>query len=100
MIIKDGVIMAGLQLQMREVLIAANSIWKKHGQELAITSGLDGVHSARSMHYYGYAVDLRTRYFDAITIKIIVIDLQTALGFDYYVLFEGNHIHVHYRATI
>jgi len=34
-------------------------ILRKHGQELIITSMLDGKHMANSLHYKGLAVDLR-----------------------------------------
>ncbi len=64
--IKKGVILQGLQIEMRPVLKQADKIWTSLGQELVITSGLDGVHSAGSLHYYGYALDFRTNYFSDI----------------------------------
>ncbi len=67
--IKDGVIMQGLQLEMRFILIEADKIWKELGEELVITSALDGTHSAGSLHYYGYALDFRTRYFDDVRVQ-------------------------------
>lgn len=67
--IKSGVVMSGLRLCMRPVLIFADEIWRKHDQELVITSALDGVHSAGSFHYYGFAVDFRTRYFSDVEKK-------------------------------
>ena len=60
--IKKGVSLIGLRLVMRPVLIEADRIWDDLGQELVITSCTDGTHSPGSLHYYGYAVDLRTRY--------------------------------------
>lgn len=103
MIIKEGVILQGLQLEMRAVLKHANEIWKKHGQELAITSGLDGTHSAGSYHYFGYALDLRTRYFIISERQEVVHALQHALarikgGKGYSVILESTHIHVQYNA--
>ena len=95
--IKDGVIMAGLQLPMRIVLKRADVLYKKYGQELTVTAALDGTHSAGSLHYYGYAVDLRTRYFPTAEAKEIAVILQNELGTGYTVLFEGNHIHVQYN---
>jgi len=66
MIIKEGASIQGLHIKMRPVLRASESIWKAHGRPegVTITAGLDGTHSAASWHYYGCALDLRTRYFD------------------------------------
>ncbi len=96
--IKDDVIMTGLQIPMRQVLKHANQIWKNEGQELVITSALDGTHSAGSYHYYGYAVDLRSRYFTTTKKKEVVRKLKDALGTDYTVIGEHTHIHVQYNA--
>ena len=63
MIIKEGVLLHGLKLEMRTALMTAERIWKSFGQELVVTSALDGTHAACSLHYYGYALDFRSRYF-------------------------------------
>lgn len=95
--IKAGVIMAGLKIEMRHVLKVAESIYSKHGQQLTVTSALDGEHSCGSLHYYGYALDFRTRFWDKIEAEQVTTELRNELGQDYFVLFEGDHIHVHYR---
>ena len=100
MIIKDGVTMTGLQIEMRRVLKHANEIWKTKGHELVITSGLDGTHSAGSYHYYGYAVDLRNRYFTTLEKKEVVRKLKDALGTGYTVIGEHTHVHVQFNAEI
>jgi len=96
--IKSGVIMQGLKLPMRKVLKEADKLWKENGKELVVTSALDGTHSAGSYHYFGYALDFRTRYFLAGRSKIIAGKLQQKLGNKYFVIFEGNHIHVQFNA--
>lgn len=58
--IKKGVQLAGLDKRMRVPLIAAELAYKDLGYEMTITSGLEGTHSAGSLHYYGLAVDIRT----------------------------------------
>jgi len=97
--IKQNVIMPGLKLPMQTVLKEAEKLWKKHGQELVVTSALDGTHSAGSYHYYGYALDFRTRYFNKETAQEIANELQEILGRNYTVLFEGNHTHVQFNAS-
>lgn len=95
--IKYSAVMAGLQLEMREVLKQADLLWKENNEELVVTAATDGEHSAGSLHYYGYAVDLRTRYFGADDSRKIAIELQKRLNKDYTVIFEGDHIHVQYN---
>lgn len=97
MVVEEGANIWGLDISMRKVLAVAESIWASHGKELVITSGMDNIHSAKSLHYYGYAVDLRTRYFDDSVIPTIVKEMKAALGESYEVLFEKDHIHVGYR---
>lgn len=94
--IKDGAILSGLDIHVRPILIIAERIWKSYGQELVITSGLDGAHSAGSLHYYGLAVDLRTHYFTAPEVEAIAKELQTALGSNFDVFVHSTHIHAEY----
>lgn len=94
LILKPGVQLAGLQLPMRKVLINAAKLWAENGQTLVVTSGLDGTHSPGSLHYYGYALDFRSRYFSAKTVVKLCDQLRSALGTDYLVLDEKTHIHV------
>lgn len=98
--IKDGVQMAGLQPIMRNVLIQANRIWQELGQELVVTSALDGEHSASSLHYFGYALDFRVRYFtqkEQWQAWQRLADRLESLSKDYAVVKEPTHIHVEYR---
>lgn len=94
--IKEGASLQGLLLPMRPVLLAADGIWKKYEQELVVTSGTDGAHSAGSLHYYGLALDFRTRYFDDITRRKVGKELIEALGNHYDVVIHSSHIHVEY----
>jgi hypothetical protein len=94
--IKEGVHIPGLKIQMRLVLSVADKIWKNLDQELVITSALDGTHSASSLHYYGYAIDLRSRYFTPVQKKQAVLLLAKALGPDYEIISHATHIHIEY----
>jgi hypothetical protein len=96
--IKEGAILQGLDIRMRPALIEANKVWHSYGQELVVTAGLDGAHSAGSLHYYGLALDLRTRYFDNDTQTEVAIELRKKLaGYFYFdVILHESHIHVEY----
>lgn len=98
--IKKGVSEQGLQLEMRQVKIHAEAIWKANKQECVITSGTeDGVEGRRAgtLHPYGFALDLRTSYFDESTKHKVAGQLQNILGYSYKVIMEDDHIHVEYR---
>ena len=90
---KGGVILAGLDIAMRPALIEAERIWEEMGYHLTVTSALDGVHSAGSLHYYGRALDFRTRDMGKARMKAY-LQLKERLprGFD--VVLEHDHIHV------
>jgi hypothetical protein len=99
--IKKGVSLTGLRLVMRPVLVEADRIWDELGQELVITSGTDGEHSAGSLHYYGYAVDLRTRYFTQDEKQSAYIQLIEALEYEgFNVFMHSTHIHVEWDSII
>jgi len=93
---KEDVILAGLDIRMRPALLAADKIWKAYGQELVVTAGLEGEHSAGSLHYYGLAVDLRSRYFTETEKRAVMSELATVLGNSFDVIEHTSHIHVEY----
>jgi len=80
-----------------KILLEADQLWTARGQDLVVTSLMEGTHGENSKHYVGKAVDLRTRYFSTEE-KLLVADaLRKRLGRAYYVLAERTHIHVHYK---
>ena len=95
--IKPGVKITGLRPEMLIALQCADRIWDKLGQELVITSGIEGKHAANSDHYKGLAVDLRTRYFTLPEQQVAYDSLKESLGEDFAVIIESTHMHVAYR---
>jgi hypothetical protein len=111
--VKRGVKLEGLKIQMRYVLIEAEALWLEFGQECVITSATEYVppyenlreenkliHSPGSLHYYGYAVDLRTHYFDEVDKVRIAAKLQKRLNkvsSQYKVILEQTHIHIQWN---
>jgi hypothetical protein len=93
--IKPGARIYGIKLKMRQVLIEAADIWEDHGQTVVLTSATDNIHSPGSFHYYGYAVDFRTRYFNRKTQIEVYKELKSRIDPCFYVLLESDHIHVH-----
>lgn len=101
--IKEGASLQGLKIIMRKVLVKAEEVWEKNDKELVVTSGTDSTHSAGSVHYYGYALDLRTRYFNKATTNKVLRSLRKDIGANYKASFHRNHIHVewiHWREEV
>lgn len=92
--IKEGAILAGLDIRMRPALKTADAIWREFGQELVITCGLDGTHSAGSFHYYGLAIDCRTNYFAQGEAEKVAEKLRNRLGVCFDVILHDTHIHI------
>lgn len=96
MIVKEGVQLHGLKIEMRTALMTAARIWKQFGQELVVTSALDGTHAACSLHYYGYALDFRSRYFTEEEKAEVINLLRKKLSKEFEVIPHPTHIHVEY----
>ncbi len=90
MMIKPGVQMRALSTQCLLAMQAAD--WLMEGN-LVITSVSEGKHSAGSLHYVGHAFDMRLPG-DPDT---FVADLKEALGDEFDVVLEGDHVHVEYQ---
>ena len=85
---------------MRQVIREADTIWQRHGRELVVTcppETEDYQHSKHSWHWYGCAVDLRSRYFADTEAEQVAGELREALGCNYDVVVESTHIHVEYE---
>ncbi len=79
---------------MNLALLIAGSIFAEQQMDMWITSGDDGSHSAKSLHWLGCAVDLRTRHLPDTVITRIVTLLKLALSDAYDVVLESTHIHI------
>lgn len=91
--IKNGVMIHPFAA-MPIALQIVEPILKEHGQELIITSMMDGEHSDMSLHYTGLAVDLRI--WDIQNPHLCVDKMQKALGDNYDVVLEDTHIHMEF----
>ena len=95
MILKPSVIFNGVQAPVLRAMAAAEEVFGPYG-DVVVTSIKDGTHSANSLHYDGLAFDLRTRHMDKGQVAAAAEALAIALGKDYDVVIEGDHLHVEY----
>lgn len=97
--LKPGVTLLGIAPQMLVALSVAEAVYAKRNLDCVITSGNDGRHSSKSKHYAGCALDFRTRTLQSDDeARAVAAEIKDALGIDYDVIFEGDHIHVEYEA--
>ena len=87
--IKQGV-MGTLTPIARKGLGRVARFYFEHGEELYITSIMEGTHSAGSLHYAGMAFDFRKGNCFALQA------IRLVLGSDWDVVDEGNHCHAEY----
>lgn len=95
--LKQGVRVVGIRAEMVLALTIADSVYTAHGHAMTITSVVDSKHSATSLHYAGSAADLRIRDLPEGVAPAIVTDLEDALGDDFDVILEGDHIHMEFQ---
>lgn len=93
--LKEGVRVHGLKPELVLALMVAEQVFANHGSDLIITSVVDGKHSRESIHYIGMAVDLRIWHLGSP--EEATNDLQKALGEDFDVVLESDHIHLEYQ---
>lgn len=94
--IKEGVDFAMLDPRIIPAVWKCHAIYDQYGKPCVITSGRDSKHSCMSKHYFGMAVDLRTRFFSESQKIKVSTEIRDALGKDFDVILESDHIHVEY----
>jgi hypothetical protein len=101
---KASVKVNGARPELLRALATALEVWEMlHIPELVVTSINDGEHKHGSLHYKGFAADLRTHNIRELNIDadMVVAHLRAALGDDFDVLLEfvgedREHIHLEY----
>lgn len=94
--IKDGVSLVKLAQVMLDACLTMQEVFTKHNVDFVITAGDDGNHMTGSLHYRGYAVDLRSRHLGLVQQALILSDIKLQLGNDFDCILEGDHVHVEY----
>lgn len=88
---------AELKQALKSAESTINIVFRKHaGRNAVVTFTTNGRHSKNSLHYSGYAVDLRVRDLTRDTVGNIVKELSYRLTSDFDVLDEVSHIHIEY----
>lgn len=95
--IKPGVDISGVSAEIALIIPIVQNIFEFHGSPMVITSVLDGDHSLTSLHYIGHAIDFRTRTLATTSQKALTQDISDALGPQFDVILESNHLHIEFQ---
>lgn len=96
--IKENVNLVGLQPQMIIAAISANDFCNTVAKvDCVITSALDAKHSDTSLHFAGFALDIRTREMSETMQNMFRNAMEQSLGTQYDVLLEGDHLHIEFQ---
>ena len=95
--LKPDVRITGLRPEVVLAVLIAERAYAEIGCELMLTSGIEGAHSTASLHYAGCAVDLRTLNVAADKLKPLIEKIRVALGPDFDVVLESNHLHLEFQ---
>lgn len=93
---KEGVSISKLEPQLVLGLLSVYSIFEEHGYDAVVTSVSDGIHRSGSFHYVGCAADLRIRHLGKSDVVTLVKSIRAALGSNFDVVLEVDHIHIEY----
>jgi hypothetical protein len=95
--LKSGVEIRGISPEAVLAVVLVSHVFCEYGVPLVLTSIKDGKHMEKSIHYIGGAFDVRlpSRYTnDPATDRKIVGELREALGDNFDVVLEADHVHV------
>jgi len=96
--LKAGVDLRGVQPEILIAIVVADGVYSEAGHDAVITAVRDGKHKDGSLHYRGQAFDLRTVAAGMSPEKSerIASKLRAALGPQFEVVVETDHIHVEF----
>lgn len=92
--IKPGVRVFGARSELVLGLQIVANVYAAFGFDCVVTSIMEGTHSRASLHYTGVAADLRLPPSRAVE---LVAAMQHALGDDFDVVLEADHVHVEFQ---
>lgn len=94
-LVKDGVSIGGIRPELLFGMMVVNNVFEQLGEQLVITSVCEGVHGSWSYHPAGLAFDLRLPVDE--DKDMVGAVLRDALGSEFDVVVESDHIHVEYE---
>jgi len=98
---KYGVKINGVKPEMVMGLLIAEGYFNSSGiSEMVVTSVVDGKHGVGSLHYVGYAADIRTWAIQNDSLPDFTKGLSEELGEEFDVVLEKDHIHIEFQPKV
>ena len=94
--LKEGVLVGCLKPVLLDGLLRLAILFYQYERQLVVTALTDGVHKPGSLHYTGYAADLRTRDVPEWQRPHLLDAMHQTLGLDWDVIQEKDHYHIEY----
>jgi hypothetical protein len=94
--LKPGVSLDGCRPEILSALAEIVRQYETVGKVCTVTAGTDGVHMPGSLHYKGFALDIRSRDLNAQVSLPLQRAISKALGARYDFVVESDHFHVEY----
>tara|TARA_R110000782_G_scaffold218156_1_gene305533 strand:+ start:517 stop:840 length:324 start_codon:yes stop_codon:yes gene_type:complete len=95
---KHGVSMNGIKPEMVMGINLALGYFDSMGiRDMVVTSIVDGKHSYGSLHYVGYAADIRIWAIESDGLAEFTEGLAEELGEEFDVTLEKDHIHIEFQ---
>jgi len=91
--IKETVLLQGLKPEALLIVLVANEVFASVGYDCVITSVTDNKHTAKSLHPFGYSIDLRTKHVPVEKHAALTKEIATRLGPQFDCVLEVDHIH-------
>lgn len=91
---KAGVRFVGIKPEMVFAALICASVFDDAKQKFTVTSVCEGTHMPNSLHYCGAAFDIRIFDLRGVSSYEMARRLQDALGSDFQVVVESDHLHV------
>ena len=98
--IKQGVSILGLKPEALLGIVICSQVFKAFELDCILTSVVDSKHGRGSLHYVGFAFDLRSKHVPSGDLSSITVSLKRALGKEFDVILEGNHFHIEYQPKV
>ena len=89
----------GISNELLLAVMIAHDVANNLKIDLVLTSGTDWIHSEKSDHYIGNAVDIRINKWTLDEKAHFIRNLKNQLNGDYFILEHKTHIHISFRPS-